>query len=143
MKFLDIKIKNKTFGIYALVLSILIFLVLFLSFLFLLFFGLRSNVNIFTLLPFILFAIVLLLLPIGGIYIAIRYIKGNTFRRNEKLGTLLIISGLVFFGYSLTKYLLSNLTGNYGGESQPIFAFLVCTIIVPFGLILKNPDKKG
>jgi hypothetical protein len=102
---------------------------------------LRSNVNIFTLFPFILFAVTLLLLPVGGIYIAIRCIKGNTFKKNKQLGTLLIISGLVFLGYSLIEYILSNLTGNYGGQLRLILAFLVCTIVVPFGLII-SPDNK-
>jgi hypothetical protein len=89
-----------------------------------------------------LFAIILLTLPLGGMYIAIRYIKGNTFKRNKKLGTLLIMSGSIYFVYSLIEYLLSNLTRNGGGLLQPIFSFLACTIIVPFGLILRNPEKK-
>jgi len=94
--------------------------------------------NIFALIPFFILAFFLLLLPLGGVYIGFRYLKGNVFKKNEKLGKVLIITGLAFFVYSIIEYILSNLTGNYGGELRPIFTFLLCTIIVPLGLVLRN-----
>ena len=138
----DIKITNKSFGIYTLILSILFLLLLLLSFVFLLLFSLLSDVSVFSLLPFLLFSLALLILPIGGTYIGIRYIRGNVFKSNKNLGLVLIIFGLIMLGYSLIEYVLSNLTGNYGGEFKPIFAFILCTIVVPLGLILRNSNKK-
>lgn len=133
--------KNKTFGIYILAVSILLLILILLSTAFLFTMALSSGVHILTLIPLAVVTFFLLTLSILGIYTGIRYIKGNTFKKNRRLGTTLIILGLIYLGYSLIVYILSNLTGNYGGEIKPVFAFLLCTVLVPLGLILKNPEK--
>jgi amino acid transporter len=135
---LDIRIKQKTFGIYILTLSTLLLIITISSSVLLLSFGLGSNLNILALLPFIVLMLLILFFCAIGIYIGIRYIKQKPFKKNRALGTTLIILGLTYLGYSLIVYIFSNLTGNAGGELKPLFAFLWTLLIVPFGLTLRN-----
>jgi amino acid transporter len=135
---LDIRIKQKTFGIYILTLSTLLLIITISSSVLLLSFGLGSNLNILALLPFIVLMLLILFFCAIGIYIGIRYIKQKPFKKNRALGTTLIILGLTYLGYSLIVYIFSNLTGNTGGELKPLFAFLWTLVIVPFGLTLRN-----
>ena len=76
-----------------------------------------------------------------GIYIGIRYIKGNGFKENKSLGQVLVLLGIVYFLYTLITYIFSNLTDNPGGELRPILAFVWMVLTVPLGLVIKNGTK--
>lgn len=91
-----------------------------------------------SLIPFIITTAFVLLISSVGIYIGIRYIKNNGFKKNRSLGIALIVVGSFYFISSLASYLLSNLTGNTGGWLKPIAAFLFMIVTVPLGILIKE-----
>ena len=105
-------------------------------------FGLKSGVSILALVPFLLLSLIVFAVAGFGIYIGIRYLKGNTFKENKNLGTLLVLLGVIYFISTLLSYLFSNLTDNLGGELKPILAFIWLILTLPIGLALRNGCKK-
>ena len=141
MNILNIQLRSKTVGILILVLSILVLISTIVISIILLSFGLASGIHPLALIPFVLLVIFLVLTSSLFIYIGIRYIKDQGFKKNENLGKVLIIFSLVYLSYTLVTYMLSNLTDNSGGQLQPIIAFIFSLITIPFGLVLKNGTK--
>jgi len=147
MNLLDIQIKHKAFGLYFLILSSIASLisVAFLIPLCALFFfsaDLSTLDTILSTLPFITLSLLTITVCVAGIYTGIRYIRGNSLKRNKTLGTTLIALGLLYLGYSLFGYIFSNLTDNPGGGLKVIMAFIWTLLIVPLGLVLRNPKKE-
>ena len=97
-----------------------------------------SNVNILGLIPLILLSILFLSITVLGMYIGIRYIKYNGFKKNNSLGICLIYLGIGYFLYNLVVYILNNVTGNLGGEIRILLALLLAIILLPLGMGIKN-----
>jgi Na+-driven multidrug efflux pump len=141
MNLLDIQLRAKSVGVLLLLASTLILCFTIFIAIFLIPFGLKSGLNILSLIPFLLIAIFTLVVCGLGIYVGIRYFKGKVFKKNKSLGTVLVIFGLFYLLYSLISYFFSNLTGNIGGEIQPILALVWAVVTIPFGLVLRNGVK--
>lgn len=145
MNFLDIQLKHKTFGIYFLVVSLIASLlsVVFLIPLYALLFSssLALQDTVLTALTFVPLSLLTVTLYVAGVYTGIRYVKENSLKRNKNLGTILVALGLLYLGYSLFGYIFSNLTDNPGGGLKIIMAFIWTLLIIPFGLVLRNPKK--
>jgi len=142
MNVFDIQFKSKTVGLVILISSFLILLLTIVASVFLISLGFGSGVGMLTLLPFSILAFLALLVSGLGVYIGIGYLNGKEFKRNQILGTFLVVLGAIYFLSSLVSCLFSNLTGNSGGEFQPVIALLWAVLTIPFGLVLKNGCKE-
>ena len=138
MKILNKKLKSKNIGIVILISSTLLSLTIILLTITFFVFGLKSGVNILLLVPLISISLIALSFSIFGIYSGVRYIKGKSFKQNKQLGSVLLILGGGYLGYTLLSYIFSNLTGNYGGEFRIVLALFVAIISIPLGLAFKN-----
>ena len=135
-------VNAKSIGYLLLLLGVFVLLTTALSLIFIPAFGLASGGSIFLVIPFIFFMLFIFSLSGICIYIALRYLKGKPFKENESLGKALVIFSTIYLAYTSLICLISNLTGNYGGFAQPIFAFLLFLILFPIGLGLRNGYKK-
>ena len=138
MNILNLKLKSKTVGIEILVSSMLILISTIVLALVLIPFSIASEVSTLALIPYIILTFFALTISGLGIYIGIRYIKNKGFKRNKTFGTLLVVLGLGYFLYSIASYIFSNITGNIGGELQPITAIFWAIMTIPLGLTLRN-----
>ena len=118
--------------------SLLVFLFILFSFVFLFLFGVGSSMNILGLVPLIILSILFLSITILGMYIGIRYIKYNGFKKNNSLGICLIYLGMGYFIYNLVIYILNNVTGNLGGEVRVVLSLLFLIILLPLGMGIRN-----
>lgn len=141
MNLLDIQLKAKSVGVLLLLASGLILCFTISIGIFLTLLGLKSGLSILALIPFLFITLFTLVLCALGIYVGIRYYKGKIFKKNRSLGTVLVILGVSYLLYTITVYIFSNLTGNIGGEIQPILALIWAVVTVPFGLVLRNGVK--
>lgn len=135
-------VNAKSIGYFLLSISALFLIATILALIFIPAFGLASGGTIFLVIPFIFFMFFIFSLSVICIYIALRYLKGKPFKKNESLGKALVIFSTIYLVYTSLICLISNLTGNYGGFSHPIFAFLLFLILFPIGLGLRNGYKK-
>lgn len=137
-KFLDTKLKSSFVGIIILVAGIILTISILLGTILLSAAGIGSGLSPFALIPLIMLATTALIIAGYSIYVGIRYIKSKPFKVNKPIGTILIYLGVLYFAYTVFTYIISNLTGNSGGEITPIFALIWALISVPAGLALRN-----
>lgn len=58
--------------------------------------------NFFIMATWLFFALIKLTLPIAGLYVGFKYLRGKTiFKQNKKIGNILLVAGAIFFAYSL------------------------------------------
>jgi hypothetical protein len=142
MNLLDTQLRSKTVGVALILSSTLILCFTILISIFLIPFGIESGLNILSLIPFSLITLSIVIISILAMYVGLRYFKGKAFKKNKTLGTVLIAFGFLYLLYSLISFIFSNLTGNIGGEIQPIVALVWAIVTIPFGLVLRNGVKK-
>ncbi|MFA5248183.1 MAG: hypothetical protein WC415_02985 [Patescibacteria group bacterium] len=56
------------------------------------------------------------------------------FKKNKKIGSLLILFAILFFLYQSIKIILFNINGNSGGWLGLFFVFLICLYLLLAGL---------
>ena len=86
--------------------------------------GLGHGVGILWMMPFILLSILKLSLAVFALYASIRYIGNKPLRQYKKLGSILIIVGILYFIYESLPVEHIDITGiNPGFEARAILAF--------------------
>ena len=132
---MKLNLSSKKFGLFLLIPSILIFLGASL-FLVLMILSINVYINWYSL--SMLIAVIVFILSLFPIYISVRYLKNNPFKKNKELGYVFLIIGVFYFFNKVFTYIFNEITKlNPGAWGQLVLGFIIgfCFVLIGIGFL--------